>query len=156
MAARPPPMDPNHPNQPGRQLITMTALVDLTATYIVVSENAATAFEGGEAFWRRLAHADPELAAADGGWLISSYQLDHSWDKWEMHPKGDEIVSCRKGSCEFILETDDGPTALTMTAGKTVLVPKGTWHTVRVAGETELLHITYGSGTTFKPLAPAG
>jgi homogentisate 1,2-dioxygenase len=132
----------------------MTALVDLNATYIVVAENAATVFEGGESFWQRLAHSDPELAAADGGWLISSYELDRSWDKWEMHPNGDEIVSCQQGACEFILDTNDGPTTLVMTPGQTVVVPKGTWHTVKVADKTELLHITYGSGTTFKPLAP--
>ena len=132
----------------------MTALVDLMATYIVISENAATAFEGGESFWQRLAQADPELAAADGGWLISNYRLNRSWDKWEMHPKGDEIVSCQQGTCEFVLDTDDGPAILTMTPGKAVVIPKGTWHTVKVANKAELLHITYGSGTTFKPLAP--
>jgi homogentisate 1,2-dioxygenase len=147
-------MDPYRSDQPRRELITMTALVDLSATYIVISDNAATAFEGGESFWQRLAQADPELAAADGGWLISNYQLNRSWDKWEMHPKGDEIVSCQRGTCEFILDTDDRLTTLTMTPGTTVVIPKGTWHTVKVADEAELLHITYGSGTTFKPLAP--
>jgi hypothetical protein len=130
---------------------TMTDVFDLTATYVVVSGDTATTFEGGEAFWKRLAAQDPALSAADGGWLVSSYTLSESWPKWEMHPNGDEIVSCRSGRCSFKMETPAGTQNVELTAGRTVLIPRGIWHTATVDSQAELLHITYGSGTTFKP-----
>lgn len=82
---------------------------------------------------------------------MSSYLLDESWPNWEMHPNGDEIVHCRSGSCELVVEADEGPRSFAMTPGATIVITKGTWRTVRVTQRAELLHITYGSGTTFKP-----
>ncbi|MDT3444161.1 MULTISPECIES: cupin domain-containing protein [unclassified Pseudofrankia] len=132
----------------------MTDLFDLTTTYVVVAGDTATRFEGGEAFWRRMASNDAALSPADGGWLVSSYVLTESWQNWEMHPKGDEVVHCRTGACSFVLETPSGARTLELTPGQTVVVPRGTWHTAKVDDQAELLHITYGSGTTFKPVAP--
>jgi mannose-6-phosphate isomerase-like protein (cupin superfamily) len=129
----------------------MTSVFELTDTYVVVAGDTATAFEGGQAFWKRLAAQDPEVGSADGGWLVSSYSLTESWPKWEMHPNGDEIVYCRAGRCSFITETSDGTESVELTAGQTVVVARGMWHTAKVDGHAELLHITYGSGTTFKP-----
>jgi uncharacterized cupin superfamily protein len=129
----------------------MADLFDLTATYVTASGNTATTFEGGENFWRRLADNDPALASASTGWLVSSYLLQASWPNWEMHPQGDEIVHCQSGLCQLILERPDGPDSNAMTPGTTIVIKKGTWHTVQVTEQTELLHITFGSGTTFKP-----
>jgi catechol 2,3-dioxygenase-like lactoylglutathione lyase family enzyme/mannose-6-phosphate isomerase-like protein (cupin superfamily) len=129
----------------------MTDLFDLTTTYVAVADTTATIFDGGDSFWRRITADDPALAPVKEGWLVSSYRLTESWPNWEMHPQGDEIVHCRTGTCELVLERADGPACFSMTPGKTIVIGKGTWHTARVAGEVELLHITYGSGTTFKP-----
>jgi mannose-6-phosphate isomerase-like protein (cupin superfamily) len=52
-----------------------------------------------------------------------------------------------------VTETREGVQRVELTAGRTVVVPRGTWHTVTVNGRAELLHITYGSGTTVKPVA---
>lgn len=129
----------------------MADLFELTSTYVVVADNTATTHTGGQSFWRRLADNDPALDPAGRGWLVSSYLLDESWPNWEMHPNGDEIVHCRSGSFELVVEADDGPRGFAMTPGATIVITKGTWHTVRVTQRAELLHITYGSGTTFKP-----
>ncbi len=85
-------------------------------------------------------------------WLISSYRLTESWANWEVHPEGDEIVHCRSGAAELVFEAAGGPDTVTMTPGATVVIPQGTWHTVKVPEEAELLHITNGRGTTFKPV----
>jgi mannose-6-phosphate isomerase-like protein (cupin superfamily) len=138
---------------------TMTTMIEpfeLTSTYVVASGSDATCHEGGETFWRRLSQHDPKLASADGGWLISSYTLDSSWPNWEMHPNGDEIVCSRSGACDLVIETDEGNQEVSLTPGRTVVIPKGTWHTVQVPEHAELLHITYGSGTTFKPVSRVG
>jgi mannose-6-phosphate isomerase-like protein (cupin superfamily) len=124
---------------------------NLNDTYVVVAGESATTLEGGEPFWRRLATRDPELAAADGGWLVSSYVMTEDWPNWEMHPSGDEIVHCEEGACEFVIEQTEGTREIAMAPGKTVVVPRGTWHRARVDKRVQLLHITYGSGTTFKP-----
>ena len=130
----------------------MTALFDLTTTYVIATGTAATSCEGGDEFWRRLSAADPTLASADGGWLISSYVLTESWNKWEMHPRGDEVLHCRSGACELVLDLPDGHRTLHLTSGSTLVVPQSAWHTAKVVERAELLHITYGSGTTFRPL----
>ena len=116
----------------------MTDAFELTSTYVIASDSTATVVEGGEAFWRGLAERDPHVQAADGGSLVSSYQLAQHWP------------NCG-GRCELILETNGGTDSVLMTSGRTVVIPRGTWHTVRVHEPAELLHITYGSGTTFKP-----
>ena len=38
--------------------------------------------------------------ASDGaeGRLVSMYTFDESWDSWEMHPHGSELVLCVAGS----------------------------------------------------------
>jgi catechol 2,3-dioxygenase-like lactoylglutathione lyase family enzyme/uncharacterized cupin superfamily protein len=130
----------------------MADTFELTSTYVIVSGQTTTTHEGGQSFWRRLGQGDPALAAAGHGWLISSYRLDRSWSNWEMHPAGDEIVHCRSGACELVLELAEGSRSFAMIPGATVVIPKGTWHTVKVDAEAELLHITYGQGTTFKPV----
>ncbi|MGH9044273.1 MAG: cupin domain-containing protein [Acidimicrobiales bacterium] len=131
----------------------MSDTFNFNDTYVVVAGDSATKFEGGEAFWRRLSAKDPELASADGGWLVSAYVVTQDWPNWEMHPSGDEIVHCQSGACEFVLEEDAGTRVVAMKRGRTVVVPRGTWHRAKVDERVELLHITYGSGTTFKPAA---
>ncbi len=74
--------------------------------------------------------------------------MTEPWPNWEMHPKGDEIVHCISGRCAFITETADGTQSVELTAGQTVVVPRGTWHTARPDESADLLHITYGTGTT--------
>jgi len=129
----------------------MVDLFDLTTTYVAAADTTATTYDGGDSFWRRLTGGDPALAPVNTGWLVSSYRLTESWPNWEMHPQGDEILHCRSGTCELVLERADGPICFALTSGKTIVIDKGTWHTVRVTSEAELLHITHGSGTTFKP-----
>lgn len=132
----------------------MADLFELTDTYVVAANTTARTYEGGQRFWTDVADGGPALAAAESGWLVSSYRLSESWPNWEMHPHGDEIVHCRAGRCELVLEQADRPARHSMTAGKTIVIEKGTWHTVTVAEWAELLHITYGKGTTFKPADP--
>jgi hypothetical protein len=49
-------------------------------------------------------------AADDGaeGRLVSQHSFTESWDVWEMHPKGSEVVICTEGSMELTQEFPDG------------------------------------------------
>ena len=93
-------------------------------------------------------------AAADGaeGRLVSLYTFAESWDSWEMHPAGDEVVLCTAGSLTLHQEHPDGTTAtVTLGPGDYAINPPGVWHTADVAGEATALFITPGEGTQHRP-----
>ena len=92
--------------------------------------------------------------AADGneGRLVSLYRFAESWDSWEMHPAGDEVVVCLAGSITLHQEHADGRSdRVTLAEGDYVINLPGTWHTVDVADEATALFITAGAGTEHRP-----
>ena len=92
--------------------------------------------------------------AADGaeGRLVSCYRFTESWDSWEMHPAGDEVVICTSGSITLHQQLPDGGTrAITLNAGDYAINPPGVWHTADVDGEATTLFITAGMGTEHRP-----
>ena len=93
-------------------------------------------------------------AAADGheGRLVSLYTFTESWDSWEMHPSGDELVVCLSGAVTLHQEAPDGAAAqVTLGAGQYAINAPGVWHTADVAGEATVLFITSGMGTQHRP-----
>jgi len=93
--------------------------------------------------------------AADGaeGRLVSAYDFTASWDSWEMHPAGDEVVLLMRGEVVLHLEQADGTTAeVRLVAGEYEVVPPGSWHTMDlVSAEASALFITEGVGTEHRP-----
>ncbi|HVR90444.1 MAG TPA: cupin domain-containing protein [Novosphingobium sp.] len=86
------------------------------------------------------------------GRLVSLYRFSESWDSWEMHPAGDEVVVCVAGSMTLTQELADGSTAsVTLGPGDYAINPPGVWHTADVAGEATALFITAGLGTQHRP-----
>lgn len=95
-----------------------------------------------------------ERAASDGaeGRLVSLYTFTESWDSWEMHPAGDEVVICTAGRMTLHQEMADGSKAsITIGAGEYAINPPGAWHTADVDGEATALFITAGMGTEHRP-----
>lgn len=93
-------------------------------------------------------------AAADGaeGRLVSLYTFAESWDSWEMHPAGDEVVLCTAGSMTLHQEHPDGRTeTVTLGPGDYAINPPGVWHTADVESEATALFITAGEGTQHRP-----
>jgi quercetin dioxygenase-like cupin family protein len=92
--------------------------------------------------------------AADGaeGRLVSMFRFAESWDSWEMHPAGDEVVVCIRGTITLIQEFPDGATVRTeLAAGEYAINPAGVWHTADTKAEAEALFITAGLGTRHRP-----
>lgn len=92
--------------------------------------------------------------AADGkeGRLVSCHRFAESWDSWEMHPAGDEVVLCLEGAITLHQEHADGSTdTVTLAAGEYAINPPGTWHTADVEREAAALFITAGEGTEHRP-----
>ncbi len=92
--------------------------------------------------------------AADGaeGRLVSMHTFTESWDTWEMHPSGAEVVLCVGGEITLHQETADGAEhTVTLAAGEFAINEPGTWHTADVDGSATAVFVTAGMGTTHRP-----
>jgi len=81
------------------------------------------------------------------GRLVSLYTFTESWNVWEMHPRGAEVVLCTAGEITLIQETDKGEQRVTISAGEYAINAPGVWHTADVSGSATALFITAGEGT---------
>ena len=87
---------------------------------------------------------------ADGaeGRLVSMHSFGESWDMWEMHPVGHEVVLCTAGEMTLVQEDADGNiTRTAIRAGEYAINPPGVWHTADIADEASAVFITAGMGT---------
>lgn len=94
--------------------------------------------------------------AADGaeGRLVSQWSFAESWDSWEMHPAGDEVVICVSGRIILVQQGEDGEERRTpLDPGDYAINPAGTWHTADIAAGDEAccIFITAGLGTQHRP-----
>ncbi|MGF7155898.1 cupin domain-containing protein [Novosphingobium gossypii] len=92
--------------------------------------------------------------AADGaeGRLVSLFDFSASWDSWEMHPGGDELVVCLSGEMTLIQEYPDGRLhSETLQAGQYAINPAGVWHTADVIRPASALFVTAGQDTQGRP-----
>jgi mannose-6-phosphate isomerase-like protein (cupin superfamily) len=74
-----------------------------------------------------------------------------SWDTWECHPEGDEIVIVIEGEGEFIQQSTDGEIRIPVGRGDTVVNPKGVWHTADITTPIKAVYITPCPQTHHKP-----
>lgn len=91
---------------------------------------------------------------ADGaeGRLVSMYEFAESWDSWEMHPAGAEMVVCAAGEITLVQEHPDGRIErITLGPGDYAVNPPGVWHTADVSVPCTALFITTGLGTEHRP-----
>lgn len=86
------------------------------------------------------------------GRLVSLHRFTESWDSWEMHPLGAELVACITGAMTLHQEHADGRREkVTLEAGDYVINPPGTWHTADVDGSATAVFVTAGWGTEHRP-----
>ena len=100
----------------------MTSTFELTSTHVIAAGEAATKHAARGVFWRWLAERDPDLASADSGWLVSSFELVQSWPNWQ-------APSRRRDRARSFRPVHPAPAALEgaeavrLSRGKTVLIP---------------------------------
>lgn len=88
--------------------------------------------------------------AADGaeGRLVSMHTFSTSWDVWEVHPEGSEVVLCTAGSITLIQELAQGKQqCIVLHPGEFAINGPGVWHTADVQDTTTCVFITAGRGT---------
>jgi hypothetical protein len=95
-----------------------------------------------------------QRVATDGaeGRLVSLYEFSRSWDSWEMHPVGDELVVCLAGEITLIQERPDGSFhSAPLRPYQYAVNAAGVWHTADLDGAATALFITAGEGTEHRP-----
>ncbi len=89
--------------------------------------------------------------AADGveGRLVTMHTFTESWDVWEMHPSGAEVVLCVAGTITLHQERDGTAAATTLGPGEYAVNEPGVWHTADVepGDQPTVVFITAGLGT---------
>ena len=100
-----------------------------------------------DGFWPRLMRG--ELGDFRHEYLVTSGAYSADWSNWEMHPNGDEIVCLLDGNATMVLAATDGSRQeITLTEpGSFAFIPRGSWHTAKVAAPSRFLFITAGEGT---------
>lgn len=95
-----------------------------------------------------------ERHGGDGGEgrLVSMYDFAESWDSWEMHPLGAEVVICTAGRMTLRQEHPDGRLdTVELSPGQYAINPPGVWHTADIAAPASAIFITAGEGTRHRP-----
>ena len=106
---------------------------------------------GGGMAWYEAYGARHDDDGAEGR-LVTVHRFTESWNSWEVHPAGDEVVLCLSGQITLHQEFPDGRAAeIPIAAGEYAINPPGVWHTADVNGVTEALFITAGIGTLHRP-----
>jgi mannose-6-phosphate isomerase-like protein (cupin superfamily) len=91
---------------------------------------------------------DERFGGFEGHVLIARHDFTGDWPTWEIHPDGDELVVLMHGRAELVLREGGGDRSVVLEApGAFVRVPRGTWHTARIAEPTAMLFLTPGAGT---------
>ena len=131
----------------------MTA-IDIAAHPLHLGLGATASMEpaySGEMAW----YADyAQRHTADGaeGRLVAMHTFTTSWEMWEMHPKGCEVVLCTAGTITLVQEMPDGaPRRIALGPGQYAINQPGTWHTADVETEATVLFITAGLDTQHRP-----
>jgi uncharacterized cupin superfamily protein len=102
--------------------------------------------EGMAAYTARAEPDGPE------GRLVCVTAQEATWDSWERHPAGEEVVYLISGRVDLLQELPDGVRVVALHAGEAAVNPTNVWHTARVHEPGHALFITPGIGTEHRPL----
>ncbi len=126
-----------------------TAAFDVTETYVHLPDGgAATPVENSPDFWPDLASG----ATRYDGRLMTAHPLSGDMGHWELHPAGEEVLVSIGAAVEVILQRDGSEEVIHLDPGKACIVPRGTWHRIRVVEAGVLVFITHGESTEHRPL----
>ena len=122
---------------------------DLERTYLFIDGAGGLVQQAvGPTFWTDIA-ANPNA----GDTMISAGSGRGDWKHWEMHPAGAEVLVMLEGAPRIWLDHSDGRLeAVETKPGATVIVPRGAWHRAEAKAPYKILYITYGKGTTHRPV----
>lgn len=80
--------------------------------------------------------------------LLSSFAYDGTWNRWERHPSGDEVVYLLHGAVDLALDDGTSERVVHLEPGHAAVVPAGTWHRAIVHAPSQMLFLTPTSTPT--------
>jgi len=127
--------------------------IDLTAMPIHLSLGSRALAVEGFGWDGDVLAAYTAATADDGadGRLVMVFQGNESWETWERHPAGDEVVICLSGRMTLIQEIDGEHEHVVLGPFDATINPGGVWHTADVDEPVSFLTITPGPGTEHRP-----
>lgn len=132
---------------------TTTGAFDLSTTHVHLGLGAtATPLPDFEWSAEYLARYTARFAAdGDEGRLVTMGPVSASWDAWERHPAGEELVVLLDGHVDLVQRVDGAERRIPLGPGDAVVNPPGVWHTADVREPGRALFITPGRGTEHEP-----
>jgi mannose-6-phosphate isomerase-like protein (cupin superfamily) len=127
---------------------------DLAETYVHLGGGSTATPLPGFTFTPDCLCDYDERFAADGndGRLVCIIAQDRTWDAWERHPAGEELVVVLTGRIELVQEVAGEERAVVLGPGEAIVNPAGIWHTARVHEPGQALFVTPGRGTEGRPV----
>ena len=128
---------------------------DLTQTFVHLGLGSKATLLADFSWSREYLDAYRERFASEGGEgrLVCLLPQEASWDSWERHPAGEELVVLISGRIDLVQELDGAEHVVELRPGQAVVNPPNVWHTARVHEPGLALFITPGEGTEGRPLA---
>ena len=124
------------------------SVLDLTKTYLHLTDGPdVIELPVTDDFWETIGTRDD----LGDGRLISAYRFTESWDSWEVHSAGEEVVCLLNGAADMHLEESGDERVIELRGSGAVIVPRGVWHTATVHEPSDMLFITRGAGTEIRP-----
>jgi mannose-6-phosphate isomerase-like protein (cupin superfamily) len=134
-------------------LLTRPAF-DLSKTFVHLGLGVkATALPDFEFTAEHLTEYEERFASdGDEGRLVCITLQSATWDTWERHPAGEEVVVLLSGRVDLVQDLPDGEEVVVLHPGEAAINPINVWHTARVHEPGLGLFITPGRGTEHRPV----
>jgi len=94
---------------------------------------------------------DPPVSV-DGATIGVAEMSENSPHGGEMHPDGDEVLYLISGRANVVF-LDSPQEDIEMQPGDGLVVPKGMWHRVDILEPCQIVYVTPGPNSQFRPLA---
>jgi quercetin dioxygenase-like cupin family protein len=130
-----------------------TGAIDLTTTPLHLAPGSRALAVEGFGWDDRVLASYVAAVSGDGpdGRLVMVFESHGSWESWERHPAGDEVVICLSGRMTLVQEIDGSARRVELGPCEAIVNPPGVWHTADVHEPGRFLTITPGEGTEHRP-----
>jgi hypothetical protein len=127
--------------------------IDLTTTPVHLGLGSRALPVEGFGWDGRVLEAYAAAVADDGpeGRMVMVFEGSRSWETWERHPAGDEVVMCLSGRMTVIREVDGEHEPVRLGPYEAMINPSGVWHTADLHEPVRFMTITPGQGTEHRP-----
>jgi quercetin dioxygenase-like cupin family protein len=128
-------------------------VIDLTAKPIHLGLGARALAVEGFGWDGEVLAAYAAAVADDGaeGRIVMVFQDSSTWDVWERHPAGEEVVVCLSGRMTLVQDVDGEHEQVVLGPYEAAINPRGVWHTADIHEPVQFLTITPGQGTEHRP-----